>query len=229
VTTTADDTVSTSRPQRKDAARNHALLLAAARVVFAERGLDASLDDIARQAGLGVGTAYRHFANKQEVAAALFTQAIEQVVTVAQQAVLIEDPWEGLTFFFESVVAHQADDRGLRQVMIGTYVLDELKRIREQLTAPIEQLFQRAKDDGTLRADADPTDTGIIFSMLGAVCDMSAAGAAPQLWRRYLAIMLDGLRASGAAAPLPVRALTEAEFDVVMAATKGAGPCLPSS
>jgi AcrR family transcriptional regulator len=227
VTATADDTVSTSRPQRKDAARNHALLLDAARVVFAERGLDASLDDIARQAGLGVGTAYRHFANKQEVAGALFTQAIEHVVMVAQQAVEIEDPWAGLTFFFESVAANQADDRGLRQVMIGTYVLDELKRVREQLTAPIEALFRRAKDAGMLRADADPTDTGIIFSMLSAVCDMSAAGAAPQLWRRYLAIMLDGLRPTGS--PLPVPALTEAEFDVVIAAAKGAGSCLPTS
>ena len=68
---------SDSRPLRKDAARNRALLLDAAREVFAERGLEASLDDIARHAGLGVGTAYRHFSNKYELAQAIFAEAID--------------------------------------------------------------------------------------------------------------------------------------------------------
>src|SRR6187431_2289167 len=87
---------------RKDVARNRALLLEAARVVFAERGLDATLDDIAKEAGVGVGTAYRHFANKQEIAAEVLAASSGDMVTDAESALLIEDPWLAIVTFFES-------------------------------------------------------------------------------------------------------------------------------
>src|ERR1700753_2229289 len=104
---------------RKDAARNRELLLAAARNVFAERGLDASLDDIARQAGVGVGTAYRHFANKFELAEAIMKQALDEVLAVAEQATRADDPWAGLVGFLEFILDLQTRDRGLREVMMG--------------------------------------------------------------------------------------------------------------
>lgn len=214
----------TGRPQRKDAARNHALLLDAARAVFAERGLDASLDDIAHRAGLGVGTAYRHFANKQEVAAALFAQAIDQFVVDAEQALTIEDPWQALVTFFENAATRQATDRGLHEVLIGVHRIEDIGHIRERLGPLLIELIERAKRAGVLRTDVEVTDTGVVFCMLGVVYDMGAT-VAPQLWRRYLALILDGLRA-GDRPPLPGPALTDPELDEAMAAVKGHGGCL---
>ena len=83
--TSTSEAVAASRPLRKDAVRNRALLVAAAREVFAERGLDASLDDVAHRAGLGVGTAYRHFANKYELARAIFGEAIDEIVAARRE------------------------------------------------------------------------------------------------------------------------------------------------
>src|SRR5487761_263657 len=84
--------VAPARPLRKDAARNRELLIAAARDVFAQRGIEASLDDVARRAGLGVGTAYRHFANKYELLTALMAQTIDEIVEQAEYAATLEDP-----------------------------------------------------------------------------------------------------------------------------------------
>jgi AcrR family transcriptional regulator len=204
--------------RRKDAARNHALLLDAARAVFAERGLDASLDGIAHRAGLGVGTAYRHFANKQEVAAALFAQAIDQFVADTEQALTIEDPWQALVTFFETAATRQATDRGLHEVLNGVHRIEDIGHSRERIAPLLTELFGRAQRAGVLRADADATDTGVVFCMLGVVYDMGAT-MAPELWRRYLALILDGLRA-GDRPPLPGPALTETQLDAAMAAVK---------
>jgi AcrR family transcriptional regulator len=198
------------RAPRKDAARNHALLLDAAREVFAERGLNASLDDIARRAGLGIGTAYRHFQNKQQVAEALFSKAIAEIVAKAQHALTISDPWAAFVTFFESAAEMQANDRGLTQALVGTYPLDDCGRIRMLLEEPVRQLFERAVAAGALRADAVTNDFAVIFAMLGAVYDISGPDS-PDLWRRYLAIILDGLRGPATEA-LPVPALSEDEL-----------------
>ncbi len=216
-----------SRPLRKDAARNRALLLEAARAVFAERGLEASLDDIAHRAGLGVGTAYRHFANKQEVATALFTDFIDRFIEDVHRALAIEDPWEALVSFFEAAAASQAHDRGLHQVMVGAQVVEHSVRIREELTGPLYELFDRAKRAGALRADADPHDAAAIFAMLGVVYDM-ASPSSPELWRRYLALLLDGLRATDRP-PLPAPPLLESELDEAMAAAKAVKSSPPQS
>src|ERR1700742_4129660 len=100
--------VEAARPLRKDAARNRELLIQAAREVFAERGLEASLDDIAHRAGLGVGTAYRHFANKYELAMAIFAQAIDDIVGLVDHALTLDDPWEGIVGFLAGAAEAQA-------------------------------------------------------------------------------------------------------------------------
>ncbi|MCU1657566.1 MAG: TetR family transcriptional regulator [Pseudonocardiales bacterium] len=208
-----------ARTLRKDAARNRALLLEAARDVFAERGLDASLDDIAHRAGLGVGTAYRHFAKKQEIAEALFASVLDQVLAEIEHALTVDDPWEALVTFFEAAAASQAKDRGLHQVLVGTYTIEDMSPIRERLTASLVILFDRAKAAGVLRKDVEVTDVGAIFTMLGPVYDMSVAISSP-VWRRYLALLLDGLRAVDQP-PLPWPSLTEAEFNAAIATIKG--------
>ena len=107
-------TTDSPRPLRRDAARNRALLLDAAREVFAARGLEATLDEIAHHAGVGVGTAYRHFANKQELAAAIFKDDFEQLVESARAALDVDDPWQALAGFIETTQQLVTGDVRLR-------------------------------------------------------------------------------------------------------------------
>lgn len=207
----------TVRPMRKDAARNRALLVAAAREVFARRGFEASLDEIAHHAGLGVGTAYRHFANKYELASALMAQTIDTVVESAEAGLLVEDPWEGLTGFLEAALAVQAADRGVREVLMGVHDPAKMSQIHDRITVPVTALLRRAQEAGVVRADAAPSDLGVVIGMMCAVADM-AGDTSPQLWRRYLALCLDGLRPGGT--PFPTPALSEPEFRTAMLAHK---------
>lgn len=107
-------------PRRKDAERNRRRLLAAAREVFRDRGVAATLNDVAHHAGLGVGTVYRHFANKEELIDALFEDMVETVDRYVHEAADEPDAWLGLTRALRQVCEVQAFDRGLREVMLGT-------------------------------------------------------------------------------------------------------------
>src|SRR3954452_2459805 len=110
--------MSAARPLRADAERNRARILAAAAEVFAERGLDVSLDDIAAAAGVGVGTVYRRFPDKDALIDALFEDKIRAVAERLQAAVAIEDPWEAFETFMRGVCASHAADRGLKEAML---------------------------------------------------------------------------------------------------------------
>src|SRR3954467_11819009 len=103
------------RPLRADAARNRARLIAAARELFAERGLNVTMDEIARHAGVGVGTAYRRFASREELIEALFDDRFEQIIANAERALEDPDAWHGLITFVESQIEMQAADRGLKE------------------------------------------------------------------------------------------------------------------
>jgi AcrR family transcriptional regulator len=183
------------RPLRADAARNRERILLAAGEVFAERGLDATLDDIARQAGLGVGTVYRRFASKEELVEALFEEAVNGVVALAEQAEAMEDSWEGLVWFLEHATALQAQDLGLRDVVL--HGGDEDNRVtlaRDRIVPPVARLVARAQRDGHLRPDFLPTDIPIIELMISSVAAYTSA-VDPDLWRRYLSLVLDGMAA----------------------------------
>jgi AcrR family transcriptional regulator len=192
-----------SRPLRKDAARNRALLVQAAREVFAERGLEASMDDVAHRAGLGVGTAYRHFANKYELARAIMAEAVDQVYDLIDHAVAADDPWAGLVSFVEGTAELQSADRGLREVLMGVHDAEQMEQVHDRLSEPLRTLVDRAKTAGEVRADVEATDIGIVVLMLCTVADITA-DAAPDLWRRYLPMLLDGLRAGAEPAVPPV-------------------------
>src|SRR3954468_22325949 len=107
----------TSPTMRRDAAANRERLLAAAGELFAERGLAVTLNDIAHHAGVGVGTAYRRFANKEEVIDALFEQRLQEVAAVAQESLQDPDPWNGLVSFLERSLDMQFGDRGLNEII----------------------------------------------------------------------------------------------------------------
>jgi AcrR family transcriptional regulator len=198
-----------ARPLRKDAARNRELLITAARELFAQRGLDVSLEDIAQHAGLGVGTAYRHFASKNEIASALLGQTLDAVVASGEQALTVEDPWRALVGFFEAAVAVQVGDRGLREVFLGVQDTGQIEYVHGRMTVIVTELVRRAQRAGVLRKDAAATDIGMIITMMSAVTEITA-DFAPDTWRRYLALCLAGLKPGAARLPLP--ALTEEQF-----------------
>ena len=202
---------------RKDAARNRESLLVAAREVFADRGLDASLDDIARQAGVGVGTAYRHFANKYELASAIFDEEVAAIAELASLGLSAEDAWAGLVGFLEAALQAQTVNRGLREVLMGVHDAAQEQQVHDQLSDPIRELVERAQKAGAVRVDADATDLGMMILMLCVVADV-AADADPQLWRRYLPMLLAGLRPSGP--DLPVAALPDAVMRKAMSSHK---------
>src|SRR3984885_9589076 len=189
-------------PRRKDAERNRRRLLAAAREVFRDRGVAATLNDVAHHAGLGVGTVYRHFANKEELIDALFEDMVETVDQYVREAAAEPDAWLGLTRALQQVCEVQAFDRGLREVMLGTGRGPERQRqMRDRVAPTVDAVVARAQEQGTLGADVVPADFPILQLMVGAVTDHIGQ---PGLWRRYLAIVIDGLRARpGEPSPLP--------------------------
>ncbi|MFV8311995.1 TetR/AcrR family transcriptional regulator [Mycobacteroides chelonae] len=185
---------------RKDALANRERLISAAREVFSERGIDATLDDIAARAGLGTGTAYRHFRDKHELASEILSEATEQIAKDARAALAMSHPWQALVYFCENTAARHAADRGLYDTLAGKGRTEDKERIWPRIMQSVTQLMERAQAKGIVRADAQPEDIGTILTMLGPVYGMGE-----QIWRRYLALMLDGLQAVGAA-PLPVPA-----------------------
>jgi AcrR family transcriptional regulator len=199
---------SSGRPLRKDAERNRQRILVAAGELFAEKGLDVTLDAVAERAGVGVATVYRRFADKEQLIDGLFEERLDELGGLAEAALEIEDPWKGFVWFFEEMVALHAADRGLQQILLsGSHGLGRCEAARSRLKPPVERLIGRAQAAGALRADLAGTDFPLIQRMLAAVSEYTR-DVEPSLYRRYTAIVLDGLRAqSRAASPLPVPAL----------------------
>ncbi|WAP57790.1 TetR/AcrR family transcriptional regulator [Streptomyces sp. S465] len=206
-----------TRPLRADAERNRQRLIAAAQELFAHRGLEVTLDDIAHHAGVGVGTAYRRFANREALVEAVFEDQAQRLIAHAEQALTHADPWDGFTQFFQESARHFAANRGLREVILhGTHGRARMAALRERLTPAASALLSRAQEDGRLRDDIEATDFPLLQLMLGVITEHSRE-VAPELWQRYFGLILDGLRADRTApTPLPHRALDQDEFDQTM-------------
>jgi AcrR family transcriptional regulator len=205
----------TDRPLRSDAERNRQRILDAARELFAQRGLGVTLNDIAHHAGVGVGTVYRRFPDKDQLIDGMFEQRVEEIVGLAQAALEDPDPWAGITGFLEAALELQARDRAIKELVLGgSGGLERVSRIRERMYPIVASLVTRARDAGVLRPDVEPQDFPILQMMLAEVIDV-ARDVEPELWRRFLTIVLDGLRAgrSGPTAlgapPVPLDRLPE--------------------
>ena len=199
----------TSRSLRKDAEINRQRLLAAADELFAKYGLDVTLNDIAHHAGVGVGTAYRRFANKQQVIDALFEQRLDEVAAMAAEALADPDAWRGLTIFLERSLQMQMEDRALTEILnnpqLGQHRVDEA---RDRIAPLVSAIIDRAREQGVLRSDFDSTDAIFIQVALAAVIDKTR-GISPVLYRRYLMMFLDGIRSDkGTLSELPVPPLS---------------------
>ena len=202
------------RPLRQDAERNRQRILAAAAEVFNERGLEVSLDEIARHAGVGVGTVYRRFRTKEELIEALFMDRLELIAAIADEALASPDPWSGLVSFMERMAETMAGNVGLRQMlMFATYGRDLVAVARQHNAPLIEQLVQRAQAAGQLRTDIRQTDIALLVLVLTETTQLAYA-ASPDIWRRYLTLILDGMRpAREGVTTLPVPALLPEEME----------------
>lgn len=189
------------RPLRADATRNRASLLAAAEAEFTERGLDASMADIARRAGVAKGTVFRHFASKEELIAAIVGGHFRALSEFARALGDAADPGAALVEFLTEAAGGQAhQDLSFLQTL--TEGDSTVAALRDRLHADVEHLVARARDAGAVRDDVTGTDVWVLIC-----APVHATGyvrdPAPDLWRRYLAIIVDGLRPAGAQ-PLPV-------------------------
>jgi AcrR family transcriptional regulator len=184
-----------AKPLRADAERNRQRILDAARELFAQRGLGVTLNDIAHHAGVGVGTVYRRFPDKKQLIDSLFEQRIGELVGFMEAAVADPDPWHGISLFLERALELQASDRGLMDLITGMPDgLERVARIRDRMMPLGSQLVRRAREAGQLRGDIEPQDLAIIQLMLTTIID-AARDVDPDLWRRYLKIVLRGLSA----------------------------------
>ena len=205
------------RPLRRDAERNRQRILKAASEVFNERGLDVSLDEIARHAGVGVGTVYRRFRTKEELIEALFMDRLDSVAAIADEAYANPDAWCGLVSFMERMAELMAGDLGLRQMLMYRHLRPGPGRGRAAAKrAPGRRLVQRAQAAGQLRADIAQTDIPFIVFMLTEAAHLAYA-ANPGIWRRYLTLILDGMQPGReGVTPLPVAAMRPDEMEKSM-------------
>lgn len=216
------------RPLRRDAERNRLRILSAARTVFAERGLEASLDEVAHEAGLGVGTVYRRFPNRDALVEALLADVLDSITLVVEQSLAMPSAWDGLRHFMAAIMELQCRDKGLRDVMLSYRSGDPSEELTRNVIKPaVADLVLRAQQEGELRADLSVTDVGVLeLAALGAA-ELTTA-ARPDAGSRYLAIIMDGMRARPDAGPhgnsvLQQEPIGEDELDACMADWKYGG------
>ncbi|WP_062980996.1 TetR/AcrR family transcriptional regulator [Nocardia anaemiae] len=204
------------KPLRSDARRNRDALVNAAREVFEERGLDAPLKEIAARAGVAIGTLYNRFPTRDDLIAAAVEDRIEAGGRIAREAIEIQDPWDAFVYLVEKVCELQAADRLLSDLALRGAPSPAIARAQESGHGLMRRIVTRAQESGALRPDWVLEDIAFITWSHTRIIEATAK-IAPEAWRRHLALVLDGLRAS-AAHPLPVPPITE---DQLMQALKG--------
>jgi len=181
------------RARRADAVRNGKRVLEAARRCMARKGLDAQIEEIARAAGVGVGTVYRHFPTKDDLVEALAMARFQRLAELAREALAEGDPWAGFERFMRASAGIQSEDRALSEVL--TSRPETMTRAAESvdILGLVSQLMGRGQAAGVIRADADPRDVPMLMCALaGTHCNPHTR---PE---RYIGIVLDGLRPAGA-------------------------------
>ncbi|WP_067535380.1 TetR/AcrR family transcriptional regulator [Nocardia crassostreae] len=214
--------VTTAPPPRRlraDAARNQQRIIAAARELFADRGLEVTLDDVAERAGVGVGTVYRRFANKQELISEVFDQMVTELGEAIDAALAAPDPWDGLVQLFEHACMHMAANRGFSEVMLEMH--DSMERfacMKDTIRPGFQAVINRAQEAGALQPDIEAGDFFAMVNMVDAVAGF-ARPVNTEVWKRYVPLVLNGVRGDRIARlPLPQPALTEEEVEGAKAA-----------
>jgi AcrR family transcriptional regulator len=204
-------TPATARPRRADAERNRARILAAASELFAERGLDASMPELAERAGVGVGTVYRAFPDKDHLLGAVMAERLRWLAGEIEAATAAGDPWAAFTDVIWKGAALHVKDRGFHQCMRAALELPEVREARGRTLDAFQRLIERAQAAGVMRADVVAEDVPMLLAGVG----LSRAAGPGAAWERHLAVVIDGLRAEGAH-PLPSKQLTRAQLDAIV-------------
>ena len=190
---TTDATTQTllTRPKRADARRNYETVLAAAREAFAEGGESTALEEIARRAGVGIGTLYRHFPNRQALLEAVYLGEVEEFCRATDELPDTIDPWDALTGWFDRFVAYLATKRALAGELLNYMDMSAelFKHSRAALWASGEPLLARAQEAGVVR---DDVQFGEVMQMVMGIGKVP--GVDPQQTERMVRIALDGLR-----------------------------------
>ncbi len=190
------------RPLRADAARNRELILQTARKCFAERGLSVTLNDIAHEAGVGVGTVYRRFADKDSLIEALLAAKFEAMNEAAARAADEVDPREALRVYLMGVFEFRARDRALADAIVRAgKARPSIVQERDRLETQVSAIIERAETAGVVRAGFDYRDLPMLTSMVGAVADSTRAHD-PNAWRRYAEVLIEGVLPGGTEAPM---------------------------
>jgi AcrR family transcriptional regulator len=213
----------TARPMRSDARRNRELVLAAAEDVFSEMGLRAQVEEVARRAGVGVGTVCRHFPTKQALVEAVLEAMYESLLQDARRALEQPDPGKAFHTFFHALSEFQARHRALAEHMATEIDLSaSAQTVRDALRAAIDELVTRAQDSGAIRADIGPADVALLFSGVAHATAL-AGDLQPALRKRYVALLLDGLHPLEAS-PLPGKPLDFSQLRKIKAKSKKSKP-----
>lgn len=185
---------------RVDAERNRQRVIAAAREVFAELGLEVPMEDIARRAGVGVGTLYRRYPTRGDLIAAAFEEKMHAYAAAARQALADPDPWRGFCGYVERICGMQAGDRGFTTVLTMTFpTAKQFEADRDRAYKDFSTLVDRAKAAGKLRADFVTEDMPM-FLMANAGVLTATVDAAPDTWRRLVAYLIQACAAHAAEA-----------------------------
>lgn len=192
-------THSTTEPQaptlRADARRNRESILVAARKQFSDNGLDVHMEQIARAAGVGVGTVYRHFPAKEDLLQALADERFARFAEVARAALDDADPWNGFRRLMRESARTVAEDRGLSEAMDQLSGLCTVSAEKAGLFELVGELIERSKRSGAMREDFDVEDVPSLMRGLARATAPQANGPPAMSWERYLEIMLAGLSA----------------------------------
>jgi len=208
------------RALRSDRLRNHESLLAAARAVFAEHGLNASLQQVARTAGVAIGTLYRHFPTRDDLLVAVFADKLGTLVHTGEHALELEDPWEGFVLFLETLCALQAEDLGFNELAsMDRPASGQAAEVRERIHTLWQRLLTRAQHSGSVRPDLVLGDMFVLLWSHSRIIE-ATYGVAPHAWRRQLHLILDAYRAERAHA-LPEPPLTQDEMRLATARLGG--------
>ncbi|MDO8188889.1 TetR/AcrR family transcriptional regulator [Conexibacter sp. JD483] len=201
---TVDTTPSgeTQKTLRADARRNRERVLAAASAAFAAEGFDVGVAEIARRAGVGTGTLFRHFPTKLELEVAVILARKQEMLASVRAALAESDPWAGFVRMMTEGIEMTACDRCIGEVASPELLADErMQALRTELLGGTEQVLARGREAGVIRADLVAEDIFVLSSAIGTTMQRYSH-TNPDLWRRYLGVVLDGLRAGGSPAPL---------------------------
>jgi AcrR family transcriptional regulator len=183
---------------RADAQRNRDAIVAAARAAFAGNGLQTSLDDIAKRAGVGSGTLYRHFPTRDDLVAAVFAERMAENLAAAQATGEL-DPWEAFAGYVQRTCRAQATDKGLADLLAIGHPGKELRGLRARAYTGFNALIDAAKTSGDLRSDFTAEDLVLLMMANAGIIDR-AGTAATAASARFVALALDGFRTEGATA-----------------------------